>query len=192
MHPARYTSPASHRRPPAFIGPRRAMDSCGVGAFSLNYGPQTTRGKSPYVSVPRLSRAVPTTREPHTVQLTTHLSDFRAAKFPHAEFRLHARVSLRRSCIRSCLTTHPYLRHQQRVPLRPATSSAIRVTNHLRVCATANRSRCPARPANTPRRHTIFSPREFPPVARFCLATMSRYYNTESRRFCSIASRDVR
>ena len=28
------------------------MDSCGVGAFSLNYGPQTARGKSPYVPGP--------------------------------------------------------------------------------------------------------------------------------------------
>src|SRR6476646_508882 len=46
------TAPASHRRPPAIIGPRRALDSCGVGAFSLNYGPQTTRGKSPYVPGP--------------------------------------------------------------------------------------------------------------------------------------------
>jgi len=28
------------------------LDSCGVGAFSLNYGPQTARGKGPYMPDP--------------------------------------------------------------------------------------------------------------------------------------------
>jgi len=64
MQSARYTSPASRRRPPAFIGPRRAKESCGVGAFSLNYGPQTTRGKSPYASDPR-HHASSGTRDPN-------------------------------------------------------------------------------------------------------------------------------
>jgi len=41
------------------------MDSSGVGAFSLNYGPQTTRGKSPYAPDPCLSRVVPTTCDPN-------------------------------------------------------------------------------------------------------------------------------
>jgi len=41
------------------------MDSCGVGAFSLNYGPQSARGKSPYAPDPRLSRIVPTKRAPY-------------------------------------------------------------------------------------------------------------------------------
>jgi hypothetical protein len=62
------------------------MDSCGVGAFSLNYGPQSMRGKSPYAPDPRQSRIVPTTRDrycpaPHTWQL----SDNCAAKVPHSE-----------------------------------------------------------------------------------------------------------
>ena len=86
------TSPASHRRPPAFIGPRRAMDSCGVGAFSLNYGPQSVRGKSPYAPDPRLSRIVPTTRDP--LLSSSHnpaLSDNRAAKFLHSEVSTRSR-----------------------------------------------------------------------------------------------------
>ena len=106
------------------------MDSCGVGVFSLNYGPQTTRGKSPYASDPCPSRAVPTTREPHTVQLTTLLSDFRAAKFQHSQVSVdRSRLSLRHSNVFDIeLTTLQFFRHKPIVPLRPATSCANRVT----------------------------------------------------------------
>jgi hypothetical protein len=40
--------PASRHWCSAFIGPRRAMDSCGSGACSLHYDRRTTRGKGPY------------------------------------------------------------------------------------------------------------------------------------------------
>jgi hypothetical protein len=117
MHSARYTAPASHRRPPAFIGPRRAMDSCGVGAFSLNYGPQTTRGKSPYASDPCLRAPSPRHANPTPSNLTTLLSDFRAARFPHFQVSVVCkRISLRYSCtaistsrhIRSCVADTAY------------------------------------------------------------------------------------
>ena len=89
-----HTSPASHRRPPAFIGPRRAKESCGVGAFSLNYGPQSTRGKCPYVSDPRLSRAVPTPRDPYSPAPTPLcLSDNRAAKLSYSQVSTASRVT---------------------------------------------------------------------------------------------------
>ncbi len=76
------TSPASRRRPPAIIGPRRALDSCGVGAFSLNYGPQTTRGKSPYVPGP-CHRAPSPRRATSTIPpYGTPFSDICAAAVP--------------------------------------------------------------------------------------------------------------
>jgi hypothetical protein len=82
------SSPASHRRPPAFIGPRRAMESCGVGAFSLNYGPRSTRGKSPYASDP------PPVAPPSdaTVLPHYHFSDNRAAEATHPKVSVRLRA----------------------------------------------------------------------------------------------------
>ena len=125
------TSPASHRRPPAFLGPRRAMDSCGVGAFSLNYGPQSVRGKSPYTPDPRLSRIVPTTRDPYcpapttlhlaiTVPRSSHTRKYR----PHPG-RLHLWYSHEFHVLTRSVTNLPHLTTR---PLRPATACAIRMS----------------------------------------------------------------
>src|SRR3954463_14579325 len=81
MRLARYTSPASHRRPPAIIGPRRALDSCGVGAFSLNYGPQAARGKSPYVPGPCYRAPSPRRANSTIPPYGTPFSDICAAPF---------------------------------------------------------------------------------------------------------------
>jgi len=162
------------------------MDSCGVGAFSLNYGPQTTRGKSPYVSDPCLSRAVPTTREPHTVQPYYPLKRLPCRKVP--TLSSIGAFAIAFHCDTSMLRARPRDTFVRASPTTCtlASCNVVRDSRHhsfTRFRLRCNRSRCPARPANTRRRHRVFFTAKIPSVARFCLATMSRYYNTESRRF---------
>ena len=111
------TSPASHRRPPAIIGPRRALDSCGVGAFSLNYGPQTARGKSPYVPGP-CCRAPSPRRATSTIPpYGTSFSDICAAPFAEGGAAASAISVSLGARIRTALTRVT----QRRTPAGPVT-----------------------------------------------------------------------
>ena len=148
------TSPASHRRPPAIIGPHRAMDSCGVGAFSLNYGPQTTRGKSPYVSGPCLSRAVPTTRD-RTVQPHTTIKRY-PCRERHSPFGTppHEIVRRFRASPDFALTRSRSIHHPRAGPTLASCNGARDSRRSRAVSPRRRRVRCPARPAKTGHGHT--------------------------------------
>jgi len=81
------------------------MDSCGVGAFSLNYGPQTACGKSPYMPDPCLSRAVPTPRDfpPFSLLYPDQATSVPQGSRP-LEYRLSQRLLHSRALLYSALT----------------------------------------------------------------------------------------
>ena len=115
------------------------------------------------------SRAVPTvTRTPH---LATLLSDFRAGKFLQFQVSIDPALIplLRSSLFDTRLTTLRFVRHNQFVPLRPATSCANRVTVRFVMRSRRERSRCSARPAISRRRHTKIVCRK----SRICCTLLS-------------------